>query len=365
MKVIILGNAGAGKSTLARHLMAQQPAARLSLDQVAFQGGTERRPLQDSIDDVLRWIAGQQSWIIEGCYADIVEPLLAHCDELIFLNPGVDACIAHCRSRPWEPEKFDSPQEQDAHLDHLIQWVRAYAERSDEYGLPRHRELYASFGGKKRELADPTAYASGCLLDPGKDGRASSRQLEPLSSCMSKLSVFIATSLDGFIARHDGAIDWLEDANAAVPAGEDCGYADFMTSVDAIVMGRATFEKVLSFPDWPYGSMPVFVLSTSISGLPAGVPNSVHLLKAAPPDVVRRAADAGHHHLYIDGGRTIQAFLSAGLITDLTITVIPVLLGSGIRLFGDLRKDIHLRLLSSKAFPSGFVQSHYAVLTEA
>lgn len=179
-----------------------------------------------------------------------------------------------------------------------------------------------------------------------------------------KLSVFIATSLDGFIARHDGAIDWLERANAAVPPDEDCGYADFMTSVDAIVMGRATFEKVLCFPDWPYGSTPVYALSASITGLPAGVPRSVHLLNATPTDVVRRAAEAGHHHLYIDGGRTIQAFLSAGLISDLTITVIPVLLGSGIRLFGDLPADIDLRLLSSKVFPFGFVQSHYAVLTE-
>lgn len=170
MKVIILGNAGAGKSTLARHLMAQQPAARLSLDQVAFQGGTQRRPLQDSIADVLRWISEQESWIIEGCYADIVEPLLTHCDELIFLNPGIDACIAHCRSRPWEPDKFGSPQEQDAILANLIQWVRAYAHRADEYGLSRHRDLYASFGGRKRELNHPSEYASIRLVGPATDG---------------------------------------------------------------------------------------------------------------------------------------------------------------------------------------------------
>jgi hypothetical protein len=108
MKVIILGNAGAGKTTLARTLMASQPAALLSLE-VAFKDGTERRPLQDSIAEVMRWLAGQQSWIIEGCHAGIIEPLLGHCDELIFLNPGVEACIAHCLSRPWEPEKFASP----------------------------------------------------------------------------------------------------------------------------------------------------------------------------------------------------------------------------------------------------------------
>jgi dihydrofolate reductase len=123
---------------------------------------------------------------------------------------------------------------------------------------------------------------------------------------------------------------------------------------------HTTFEKVLSFPDWTYGSMPVYVLSTTIRRLPTGVPNSVHLLHATPEDVVRRTAEAGHRHLHIDGGRTIQAFLRAGLITELTITVIPILIGSGIKLFGDLQADTDLRLLSSKAFPFGFIQSHYA-----
>jgi adenylate kinase family enzyme len=158
MKVILFGNAGAGKNTLSRKLIDKQPAARLSLDEVAFQNGTERRPLQDSIEDVKKWIAGNESWIIEGCYADIIEPVLEHCDELIFLNPGVDACIAHCRSRPWEPEKFGSRQEQDENLENLLQWVNAYGSRTDEYGLSRHRALYESFHGKKREFNDPSEY---------------------------------------------------------------------------------------------------------------------------------------------------------------------------------------------------------------
>jgi len=160
MKTILLGNAGAGKSTLSRKLITKQPAARLSLDEVAFQAGTERRPVQDSIEDVKRWIADNESWIIEGCYASIIEPLLECCDELIFLNPGVDACIAHCRSIPWEPEKFGSRQEQDENLENLIQWVGSYESRTDEYGLFRHRELYNSFHGKKREFNDPSEYAS-------------------------------------------------------------------------------------------------------------------------------------------------------------------------------------------------------------
>jgi adenylate kinase family enzyme len=158
MKVILLGNAGAGKSTLSRLMIAKQPAARLSLDEVAFSGGAERRPLQDSIEEVKHWISGRSNWIIEGCYVDIVEPVLVYCDELIFLNPGVDACVAHCRSRPWEPEKFSSRQEQDDNLDNLIQWVRSYETRADEYGLPRHRALYESFLGKKSEFTHPSQY---------------------------------------------------------------------------------------------------------------------------------------------------------------------------------------------------------------
>jgi adenylate kinase family enzyme len=160
MKIILLGNAGAGKSTLSRKLIAKHPAARLSLDEVAFQDGTERRPLQDSIEDVKCWIADNESWIIECCYAEIIEPLLECCDELIFLNPGVDACIAHCRSRPWEPEKFGSRQEQDENLENLLQWVSSYESRTDEYGLFRHRKLYDSFHRKKREFNDPSEYAS-------------------------------------------------------------------------------------------------------------------------------------------------------------------------------------------------------------
>ncbi len=159
MRIILLGNAGAGKSTLSRKLIARHPAARLSLDEVAFAGGTERRPLEDSVADVKRWIADKENWIIEGCYADIIEPLLAYCDELIFLNPGVDACIQHCRSRPWEPEKFGSPQEQHQNLENLLQWVRSYATRTDEYGLIRHRQLFDSFPGNKREYHDPSEYA--------------------------------------------------------------------------------------------------------------------------------------------------------------------------------------------------------------
>ncbi|MCA1772773.1 MAG: shikimate kinase [Halomonas sp.] len=160
MKTILLGNAGAGKSTLSKLLIAKQAAARLSLDEVAFCGGTQRRSLQDSIDDVRLFIANHESWIIEGCYADIIEPILGECDELIFLNPGVDVCIAHCRERPWEPEKFDSKEAQDKNLENLIEWVAAYDTRSDDYGLRRHRVLYEAFKGSKREFNHTREYKS-------------------------------------------------------------------------------------------------------------------------------------------------------------------------------------------------------------
>jgi adenylate kinase family enzyme len=160
MKIILLGNAGAGKSTLSKKLVARQPAARLSLDEVAFQGGTDRRPIEASIADVKRFIANNESWIIEGCYSDLIEPVLTDCDELIFLNPGVDICIAHCRMRPWEPEKFSSKLEQDENLENLVEWIRSYETRRDEYGLHRHRALYESFQGKKREFNHPSQYES-------------------------------------------------------------------------------------------------------------------------------------------------------------------------------------------------------------
>jgi len=107
---------------------------------------------------VRRFIENNESWIIEGCYADIIEPILPDSEELIFLNPGVEVCMAHCRERPWEPEKFVPRQEQDENLENLIEWVRSYETRADEYGLRSHRALYESFQGKKRELNHPDQY---------------------------------------------------------------------------------------------------------------------------------------------------------------------------------------------------------------
>lgn len=160
MKIVLLGNAGAGKSTLSRKLLETESAARLSLDELAFSGSTERRPLNESVAKAMQFIQAHDSWIVEGCYSDIIAPLLPHAETLIFLNPGVEACVRHCKARPWQPEKFESSESQDSNLENLISWVREYESREDEYGLKRHRALFESFEKKKIEYNDPSEYAA-------------------------------------------------------------------------------------------------------------------------------------------------------------------------------------------------------------
>ena len=170
-----------------------------------------------------------------------------------------------------------------------------------------------------------------------------------------KASVFIATSIDGFIARPDGALDWLPD-NC-----EPHGYEEFMDSVDALVMGRNTFEIVLSFGAWPYGKKPVIVLSTTLQELKTPQDAVCHLMSGTPREIVNSLAQRGMNHLYIDGGVTIQGFLRAGMIQRLIITRIPVLLGSGITLFGTMPQHIRLEHVATRSYPSGLVQSEYLV----
>lgn len=156
----VLGNAGAGKSSFARRLAQQSGAVCLSLDAIAFEGGTpQRRPLADSLAAAEAFMLQHSHWILEGCYADIFEPLLSRAEVLYFLNPGTAACIAHCRARLWEPDKFDSPAEQAAQLEALISWVSSYETRDDAYSLRQHRALFEAFNGPKYEFTDPTVYA--------------------------------------------------------------------------------------------------------------------------------------------------------------------------------------------------------------
>jgi dihydrofolate reductase len=170
-----------------------------------------------------------------------------------------------------------------------------------------------------------------------------------------RASVFIAASLDGFIARTNDDLDWLPDGG-----GEPHGYDEFIATVDALVIGRRTFEKVLTFDSWPYGNKPVVVLSTrALAAAPSGA--VVERMSGAPAQIVSQLAARGVGHIYVDGGITIQRFLQAGLIQRLIITRIPVLLGEGIPLFGALEGDIVLRHVGTRQYGSGLVQSEYVV----
>ena len=161
MKIILLGNAGAGKSTMPRNLMGSQAIPHLSLDAIAWSEGTKRKPLAASLKELHQFIAQNDQWIIEGCYSDLVEAALPDCTELRFLNPGVAVCVEHCKRRPWEPDKFPSAVDQQAMLDPLIEWVQAYETREDEYGLKRHRKLFTDFTGPKREYTSVADYDQG------------------------------------------------------------------------------------------------------------------------------------------------------------------------------------------------------------
>jgi dihydrofolate reductase len=172
-----------------------------------------------------------------------------------------------------------------------------------------------------------------------------------------KASVFIATSLDGYIARPDGSLDWLPGDGV-----EEHGYTEFIASVDALVIGRKTFETVLTFGEWAYGTKPVIVL-TSRPGDVIAPPGAIcEAMDASPSEIVSRLSSRGIEHIYVDGGITIQRFLAAGLIQRVIITRIPVLLGSGIPLFGHLSHDIRLAHVTTQVYPSGLVQSEYRVV---
>jgi dihydrofolate reductase len=170
------------------------------------------------------------------------------------------------------------------------------------------------------------------------------------------VTVFVGTSVDGFIARRNDDLDFLPPGG-----GEPHGYNEFLASVDAIVIGRKTFEKVLTFGAWPYGDKRVVVLSSRPLDFSAAVGGVVEQMAGSPAEIVSQLAASGAHHLYIDGGITIQRFLREGLIKRLIITRVPVLIGEGVPLFGALPHDIRLRHVATRHYPSGLVQSEYDI----
>ena len=171
-----------------------------------------------------------------------------------------------------------------------------------------------------------------------------------------KVSVFVGTSVDGFIARPNGDFDFLPAGG-----GEPHGYDEFMASVDALVLGRKTFETVLRLAVWPYGDKRVVVLSSRPVDLSAARGGKVEQMSGAPAEIVSKLAASGAQHLYVDGGITIQRFLRAGLVQRLIITRVPVLIGEGIPLFGTLPRDVRLRHVATEHFATGLVKSEYQV----
>jgi dihydrofolate reductase len=172
-----------------------------------------------------------------------------------------------------------------------------------------------------------------------------------------RASVFCGVSLDGFIARENGDLDWLMGNGPP----DDHGYNDFVSTIDSLVIGRKTYETVLGFGGWAYGEMPVIVLSSSeLEKLPEG--GNVERMSGDPVDIFNELESRGLDHLYIDGGLTIQGFLRAGLIDRMIISRLPVLIGNGIPLFGETGSDIRWKLERVKEFPSGMVQCEYSRL---
>jgi adenylate kinase family enzyme len=155
-RIVLFGNAGSGKTTLARALSSQYGLAHLDLDSLAWDSPGVRRSPSESTSAIRNFIAQNSGWVIEGCYGDLLEQVLPYASEVRFLNPGVETCIANCKARPWEPQKYPSRRAQDQKLEFLLDWVRKYESRTDEYSLLRHRELFEGFPGPKVELLSLT-----------------------------------------------------------------------------------------------------------------------------------------------------------------------------------------------------------------
>jgi adenylate kinase family enzyme len=161
-RYVLVGNSGSGKSTLARRLAHSGGLAHLDLDTLAWEPvkPPRRRPIADSAREVTSFMGANDHWVIEGCYADLLEAPLCRCTRLLFLNPGIEACIANARIRPWEPHKYSSKEAQDANLEMLIGWIHEYETRCDTFSLAAHRALFDSFFGNKVELTSREVIAT-------------------------------------------------------------------------------------------------------------------------------------------------------------------------------------------------------------
>jgi len=170
-----------------------------------------------------------------------------------------------------------------------------------------------------------------------------------------RTSAYIGTSLDGFIARQDGEIDWLiQFDNSEI----NQSYSEFISGIDAIVIGRGTYEKVLTFPNWPY-QLKVFVLSSRIKQIPDSLKDKATVFAMTPKEVLIYLSENGYSSIYVDGGKVIQSFLKENLLDEIIITRVPLLIGNGIPLFGELNQDIAFEHIKTNIFSSGLIKSHY------
>lgn len=168
------------------------------------------------------------------------------------------------------------------------------------------------------------------------------------------LTVFVGISVDGFMARLDGSFDFLPDTP------EPHGFEELWASIDAMLIGRKTYETVLNFGGWGYGKKPVFVLSSQPLA-PAPAEAVIEHLSGDPAEICKTLEARGYQHIYLDGAYTIQEFIRAGLVRRLIVTRVPVLIGTGIPLFGEIPHDIRLKHIATRSYPSGLVQSEYEI----
>ncbi len=179
---------------------------------------------------------------------------------------------------------------------------------------------------------------------------------------MVKVSVFVGTSLDGYISRRDGRIDWLEKANRKVTTGEDFGLNSLLNSIDLLIMGSKTFEQVQTFEDWLYKDTKIIVMSSRDLEIPSKLMETVTVTKESPSQLIERLSTESINHVYVDGGMLIHSFLVSGLVNEITVTIVPIIIGSGKSFSGILPMDISLQHLKSTTFESGFVQIQYRVI---
>jgi len=168
--------------------------------------------------------------------------------------------------------------------------------------------------------------------------------------------IYIATSLDGFIATSDGGIDWLNEIPN--PEQSDYGWAEFMSGIDAILMGRNTFEKILTFGFWPY-EKPVFVMTNSLTKLPEDIVGKAEIVKGNINEIIDQLNQRGYINIYVDGGKVIQSFLAEDMIDEMIITKVPILLGKGIPLFGEQEQSRMFRHTKTETYNNSLVKSHY------